>query len=141
MRPHYVFGCSTVTRSEALHSWKLKPQAWLPFGPFDSYTILSTRELKSQARGPLTFCCVRQLHDLKHSRAGTQAPSPVACLAVRQFHKYKHSNAGSLSARPFYGSLPKTTSREHMFTSNMREHMFREHMFTNMQTLRIYVYT
>ena len=49
VRPSYVFCRSTVTQSEALENWELKPQTRLQFCPFDSLVNLSTPMLEAQA--------------------------------------------------------------------------------------------
>ena len=115
---------STVTPSEALESWKLKRQAWLHFCTCDSYTVWDTWELETQASGPVTFWSFDSYTIWSTRELETQAPGRVTCLAVWQFRKSEYSNAQSSNARPVYGSLPKTTSLEHVFASNMLEHVF-----------------
>ena len=65
----------------------------------------------------------------------TLAPSPFAVLSVWQFHKFHHSDAQSANGSPICVPLPKTTSLEHMFYSNIARTYVLEHMFTNMSNM------
>ena len=110
-REHASNMARTCLEHGMAHAAPIVRTAECSFLPFDNYTISSILMLQTQALGRFVL------------------------LPVRQFHKFQHSNAQSANGSPIRAALPKMTSLEHMFYSNMLEHMFFEHMFTNMSNM------
>ena len=120
---------------------------------------------EAQDHSRIEILFVQQLHSLNHSRAANSSAKPFSVsvrptvtqsqqlkrrkpkhqtklhlLSLDSFRNWATEALKCLSKTPTYDDLQKTTSSEHMFSANMREHMFRKHVFANTRTQRTYVH-
>ena len=87
VRPSYVFCRPTVTQSESLESWKLKPQTRLQFCPFDSLVNLPTKMLEAQA--------IRYFFIVSEKRLPANICSPRTCPNICSANtEYEHDKHG-----------------------------------------------